>query len=450
MPVAMSSSGPVPRRRFLAQVAGAVAGLAAGMTGGAAPGRSLPASSEPNPSPASHPEAAVAGPRPPSTLDLLVRGGRLVDPGLGLDGAYDVGIRDGRVVEVAPGISTEDVAVVLEADGRLVTPGFIDLHTHLFPGVSHFGIEPDPNCVHRGVTSALDTGSAGAATFRGFEEHVLSRSATRIRTMLNISVLGMISNLRGELQSLEYADVGEAVSAIEGHSQWIAGVKVRAGWGQSGTNDLAAVQRARAVAEATSRPMMMHITTTATPIEELLSLLRPGDILTHAFRRSGTPEAAREGILTGEGLLRPEARAALERGVIFDVGHGSTSFSFVTMERALEQGVLPSTISSDLHSYSVHGPVFDQATTISKLIALGLSVDEAVYRTTTAAADAVEWGARIGSLDIGSEADVALFDLREGSHRFVDSHGVVRTGSLRLIPWKTVKEGRVFDAPTPP
>ena len=180
----------------------------------------------------------------------------------------------------------------------------------------------------------------------------------------------MLSNLRGELEDLEHASVERAIRTIEQNRDLILGVKVRCGRGQSGPNDLVALKRAFEAAEAVGLPLMMHITNTVTPIDQLLALLRGGDLLTHSFRRSGTPESADEGILTSEGILRTSAGEALERGVLFDVGHGQGSFSFDTMEMAMRQGVLPDTISSDVHAYNVgeEGPVYDLATTLSKFL----------------------------------------------------------------------------------
>ena len=245
---------------------------------------------------------------------------------------------------------------------------------------------------------------------------------------------------------MEHANVDRAIQTIEQHRDVILGVKVRAGRGQSGPNDLIAVERTLEAAEAVGLPMMMHITSTVTPIDQLLRLLRPGDLLTHSFRRSGTPESGDEGILTSEGILRTSAGDALERGVLFDVGHGQGSFSFDTMEMAMRQGVLPSTISSDAHAYNVgeEGPVYDLATTISKFLYLGFSLEEAVRRTTETPAPAIGWDVQIGTLRVGAEGDVAIFEMQTGEHRFVDSYGEVRVGREKLVPWRTIKGGRTY------
>ena len=378
--------------------------------------------------------------------DILIRGGRVVDPSQGLNGRYDVAIREGKIAQVAPTIDPAGWREVIDVGGRIVTPGFVDLHAHVYEGVSHYGINADKYCLSRGATTVLDPGSAGAQTFPGFRKYVIEVQATRIRALLNISVTGMLTRLRGELEDLEHASVERAVRTIEQNRDLILGVKVRCGRGQSGPNDLVALQRALEAAEAVGLPLMMHITNTVTPIDQLLALLRRGDLLTHSFRRSGTPESADEGILTSEGILRTSAGEALERGVLFDVGHGQGSFSFDTMEMAMRQGVLPHTISSDVHAYNVgeEGPVYDLATTLSKFLYLGLSLDEAVRKTTAAPAAALGWDVQIGTLKVGAEGDVAIFEMLEGEHRFVDAYGGERVGRQKLVPWRTIKGGRSY------
>ncbi len=409
----------IARRQFLTAAASVTAGLAMGLRDDTAFG---------------------------AARDILIRGGRVVDPSQGLDGRYDVAIREGKIAQVAPTIDPAGWREVIDVGGRIVTPGFVDLHAHVYEGVSHYGINADKYCLSRGATTVLDPGSAGAQTFPGFRKYVIEVQATRIRALLNISVTGMLTRLRGELEDLEHASVERAVRTIEQNRDLILGVKVRCGRGQSGPNDLVALQRALEAAEAVGLPLMMHITNTVTPIDQLLALLRRGDLLTHSFRRSGTPESADEGILTSEGILRTSAGEALERGVLFDVGHGQGSFSFDTMEMAMRQGVLPHTISSDVHAYNVgeEGPVYDLATTLSKFLHLGLSLDEAVRKTTAAPAAALGWDVQIGTLKVGAEGDVAIFEMLEGEHRFVDAYGGERVGRQKLVPWRTIKGGRSY------
>ena len=377
--------------------------------------------------------------------DVLIRGGRVIDPAQGLDGPFDVGIRGGLVAELAPAIDPAGWRREIDAGGRIVTPGLVDLHVHVYDGVSHYGISADRYCLSRGATTVLDAGSAGAQTFDGFRRYVIDEQETRIRALLNISVTGTLTDLRGELRDLEYADVGRAMRTVDENRGLVVGIKVRAG-GESGPNDMAGTERAIEVAEAFGLPIMLHITRTVTPISRLLGLLREGDILTHSFRLSGTPAAADQGILTGEGVVRDSAVAALERGVLFDVGHGGGSFSFDVMEMAMRQGVLPGTISSDVHAYNVgaDGPVYDLATTLSKFLALGLPLVEVVRKATEVPAGALAWGAEVGTLSPGAVGDVAIFEMHTGEHRFRDAYGGVRTGSEMLVPWRTVKGGRTF------
>ena len=418
----------IARRQFLTAAVGMAAGLATGLRDQTAFG------------------AAPKASKTAQGWDILIRGGRVVDPSQGLNGRYDVAIREGKIAQVAPTIDPAGWREVIDVDGRIVTPGFVDLHAHVYEGVSHYGINADKYCLSRGATTVLDPGSAGAQTFPGFRKYVIEVQATRIRALLNISVTGMLTALRGELEDLEHANVERAIRTIEQNRDLILGVKVRCGRGQSGPNDLVALQRALEAAEAVGLPLMMHITNTVTPIDQLLALLRRGDLLTHSFRRSGTPESADEGILTSEGILRTSAGEALERGVLFDVGHGQGSFSFDTMEMAMRQGVLPHTISSDVHAYNVgeEGPVYDLATTLSKFLYLGLSLEEAVRKTTATPAAALGWDVQIGTLRVGAEGDVAIFEMLDGEHRFVDAYGGERVGRQKLTPWRTIKGGRTY------
>ena len=286
----------IARRQFLTAAVGMAAGLATGLRDQTAFG------------------AAPKASKTAQGWDILIRGGRVVDPSQGLNGRYDVAIREGKIAQVAPTIDPAGWREVIDVDGRIVTPGFVDLHAHVYEGVSHYGINADKYCLSRGATTVLDPGSAGAQTFPGFRKYVIEVQATRIRALLNISVTGMLTALRGELEDLEHANVERAIRTIEQNRDLILGVKVRCGRGQSGPNDLVALQRALEAAEAVGLPLMMHITNTVTPIDQLLALLRRGDLLTHSFRRSGTPESADEGILTSEGILRTSAGEALERG----------------------------------------------------------------------------------------------------------------------------------------
>ena len=371
-------------------------------------------------------------------FNLVVKGGRLIDPHQGIDGIRDIGIRGERVVAVAEEIDPSPGGEVVDARGKLVMPGLIDLHVHVWLGVAHLGIEPDPHCVRRGATTVFDAGSAGADTFPGFKKYVIDVSATRIRAFLHISSQGQLSADIGELTDLRYADVKKAVKMCEEHREDIVGVKIRMSRGLVGDSGREGLKRALAVCEATGLPLMVHPNESPLSLEEMLGEMRPGDILTHCFHDSNT------GLLDGEGRVRPTARRALKQGVLFDVGHGAGSFSFAVAEAALKQEVMAGTISSDLHRYNLRGPVFDLATTVSKFLLLGLSLEEVVEKVTVAPARAMGMLGEIGTLQPGSWADVAIFSLEAGAFEFADARGETRTGERRLVPEVTLRAGKIY------
>jgi dihydroorotase len=317
----------------------------------------------------------------------------------------------------------------------------IDLHVHVFWGASHLGIEADPHCVARGVTTAVDAGSAGADNFPGFRKYVIDVSATRLFAQLNISAQGMLDPEVGELDDLRFASVPRAVAMIEQHRDVILGVKVRL------TRDSIVSERAglrplhlaREAADAVGLSIMVHPQAAwCDSIDDILAVMRKGDILTHCFHDATC------GIFDEQGRIRDSVHDAMARGVIFDVGHGAGSFSWKIAERALSQGMLPQTISSDLHHYNVNGPVYDLATTVDKFLHLGLSLDEALRRVTATPAAAIHLADQIGSLSVGAWGDAVVFDLENGEFPLVDSRGQVRTGRQKLTPRTVIRAGKVY------
>jgi len=383
----------------------------------------------------------LSSPEPSSgRYDLLIAGGRVVDPSQGLSAVRDVAVSGHTVSRVAEAIPRSEARRVLDAAGRIVTPGLIDVHVHVYEGVAPLGIPADPNCIAKGVTTVLDAGSAGAHTFPAFRRQI-PLSDTRIFALLNISVIGQASMTpetpHGELLELRYADPKVAIRTIEAHRDVILGIKIRLSREIAGENDLKALAIAREAADAVKLPLMVHIGDTHTPLRDLLAILGKGDVVTHTFHgRAG-------GILGGDGRVLPEVRRAVEHGVHLDVGHGRGSFSFDVAEKAIRQELLPGTISSDVHRFNVDGPVFDLATTLSKFLHLGLSLDQVIARAATHAANAFGFPKGLGTLREGAEADVAVWSLAEGDYEFADSLGAKRIGHRKLVPVATVKAGRV-------
>ena len=371
-------------------------------------------------------------------FDLVVKGGTVVDPGQGPHALRDVAIAQGRIVRVAPAIEAEPTTEVLEASGHLVTPGLIDIHVHEYPGVSHYGVDPDSTCLTRGVTTVCDAGSAGADTFEGLRRYVISVSETRVLAYLNISSIGMVSPLNNELEDLRNANPERAIAVCERNRDVIQGVKVRLARAMVGQNGIQPLKLARRAAEATGLPIMVHVGDTPGPLGEILAELRPRDVVTHCFH--GRPH----GVLDAHGEVLPEVREAAARGIVFDVGHGVGSFSFDVARKALRGGLVPGTISSDLHYYNVNGPVFDLATTMSKFLHLGLSVDEVLAKTTRTPADLLGLSTHLGAVREGMLADLAVFRLVSGDFEFEDSMGERVHGRARLEPVAVVKGGRIY------
>jgi dihydroorotase len=380
----------------------------------------------------------------PSTrrYDLLIRGGRVVDPSQNLSEQRDVAVSGTQIARVAAGIPESEAYKVLDARGKIVTPGLIDVHAHVYDGVAPLCIPADTNNIAKGVTTVVDAGSAGANTFPGFRKYVINVVDTRVYALLNISVVGQ-STLAplvpwGELLDLRYANPQAAIQTIEKHRDVILGVKIRLTRNIAGDQDLKALALAREAADAVKLPIMVHIGGTHSPLKDILAMLKPGDVITHSF------QGHEGGILDDKGRVLPEVRKAVEGGVHLDVGHGAGSFSFDTCEKAMKQGIVPGTISSDLHQSNVTGPVFDLATTLSKFLYLGLSLEEVIQRATTNAANTFRFPQGLGTLREGALADVAVFSLEEGNFELTDAMGAKRTGHRKLVPVSTVKAGRIY------
>ncbi len=384
--------------------------------------------------------AAQTGGAP--AYDLLIRGGRVIDPSQNLSAETNVAIRQGKVARIAANIMESEARQVLDARRMIVTPGLVDVHVHVYDGVAPLGIPADPNCIAKGATTVVDAGSAGAHTFPGFRQYVVRMVETRVYALLNISVIGQSSyskgNSFGELLEIRYANPKLAIRTIEQNRDVILGIKVRLTRNIAGENDLRALGLAREAADAVGLPLMVHISNTHTPLPKILAMLKRGDLITHSFT------GLQGGILDDRDRILPEVRRAVENGVMLDVGHGEGSFAFRTAEKAFSQGILPATISSDVHQGNVNGPVYDLATTLSKFLHLGVSLEEVVRRATSNPAKALGFPSGTGSLKEGATADAAVFELREAPWQMVDAMGDTRPGKWRLRPMATIKGGRIY------
>lgn len=380
-------------------------------------------------------------------FDLLIQGGEVIDPGAGYAGQLDVAITRNRIAAVERDIPATAARQRIDAHGQYVTPGLIDLHTHVYPGATYWGINPDPVAARSGVTTWVDAGSAGAFNLTGFCEQVARRSAVRVHALVNISAIGLAA-ARGESFNLEYCDVDLCRRLIDLHSDLIWGVKARIDQSTVGDNGIEPLRRARLVAVQCARPLMVHIGSAPPTIAQVLELLRPGDILTHCT----TGHTMR--IVDAAGKLLDTAKQAWESGIVMDVGHGAGSFAFATIEPLIRANYCPDVISSDIHQLSIHGPMFDLPTCMSKFLALGMSLPEVIRRTTRRPAEILGLQNEIGTLRPGALADVALFRMHHGKFPFYDVTMEMREGKHLLRNTLTILNGRLLqrlpeEAPAP-
>jgi dihydroorotase len=384
--------------------------------------------------------SAAGAPIPPQSaaekFDLLIEGGTVIDPSQDLNGQLDVAIKDGKILEVSKNIAKDRALKTVSAKDRIVTPGFIDMHAHCYDGVS-IGMNADRYCLGRGVTTVLDAGSAGYATFPNFRKFIINTSTTRIVALVHISPIGTIM-YDGGLANLSWLNPELTAKMATDNKPVVVGIKIQLSKAISGANDLEALKRALQAAELARLPLMVHIDDPYSPLPDILKPLRKGDVFTHVYNNHT------HGILDANGKIIPEAREARERGVIFDPAQGQTHFSFDVAEKCIQQGFLCDTISTDLTVVTVERRVFDLPTMVSKFLAIGVPLEKAVAMVTVNPARVFDFGAQIGTLRPGSEADVSIYELRDGKFDFEDSDGVKRTGQKMLTSKAVVRRGQLF------
>jgi dihydroorotase len=381
--------------------------------------------------------------------DLLLSGGTVLDPAAGGDEAgprrADVAIAGGRIAAVAPSLPHERARRTIDVRSGLVTPGLIDLHTHVYWGGTSLGVDPDALSAASGVTTHVDAGSSGAGNFPGFRRHLIERAQVRVLPFLNISFAGIFAFSRrvmvGESIDLRLLNVHEAVRVGREHRDLIVGMKVRLGLIAGEGRGLPPLQHTLQAAEALGVRMMVHTDNPPPTRREVLPLLRKGDILTHAFRPFPNGPTVDPGVT---GRILPELWEARERGVVIDIGHGMGSFSFESAEACLAQGFLPDVISSDVHALCIDGPAYDLPTTMSKLLSLGMPLERVIAAATSAPARAIG-RPDLGTLRPGSPADVTVLDDRTGAFEYVDVTGRTMTGRRRLVPVLTIAGGQVLE-----
>ena len=393
---------------------------------------------------------ANAAMSPNDKFDLVIRGGEVIDPSQSLRGKRDIGIRFGVIEALEANIPSERSLLSIDASGKLVTPGLVDLHAHVFPYGSAIGIPPDELVPHQCTTTVVSAGDGGANNIAALRRFVAAQSRTRIYAFVHIANNGLSAFPVAELYNIDNAQVDACARAVAENPDFVIGIKVRMSQNVIFKHGAEPLRRAIQAAERSGVParVMVHIggVETAELMTTILDLLRPGDILTHAY--TGAPmEGARTNIVQ-DGKLLPAALEAKKRGVIFDVGHGGYSFDFTVAEVAILQGCAPDTISSDIHVVSGNTPGMPYLPWVmSKFLVLGFSLEQVVAMATINPAKIINRAPGIGTLQIGAPGDVAIMEMVEGPVSFVDPPGNRREGQAYLKPVQTVMNGVAFGRP---
>ena len=367
--------------------------------------------------------------------DLALTGGRVIDPSQGIDRHIDVAFENGKVAALGDGLTathTQDVS------GQIVTPGLIDMHTHVYWGGTSLGVDADAYAHQSAVTTCIDTGSAGPGNFPGFKAHVIEPAKVRILVYLNVSFAGIYAFsptvMVGESHDMRLMAAREAVAVAAQNPRCIAGIKVRVGRYASGDSGIAPLLVALDVADQAGLPLMCHIDEPPPTYGEVVDLLRPGDVLTHCFRPF--PNAP----VHGDGTVRQSVLDARARGVFFDVGHGMGSFSWKTARAMANAGFWPDTISSDVHAMCIEGPAWDLLRTMTKFLYLGMPLEQVISLATNNAATAIG-RPDLGTFAIGATGDASVLSLDATEIQLEDVLGNVEIYDQQLFARGLVIDG---------
>jgi dihydroorotase len=376
----------------------------------------------------------------------LLKGGRLIDPASGRDGFFDIRVSNGIVDAIGSDIAREG-ATVLDVKDHIVTPGLIDVHLHLMKGLGAFGVDPDIFGVGSGVATAVDAGSAGHSLLTVFRDYVTANARTRVLNYINLSTLGGVAGPGfGILADPRLIDEVKIENTVEAHRDIIVGIKIMATGGALGAEGLRPLARARRLGDQLKLPLLVHIgeswSKNAEPVHvgDVLKYLRPGDIVTHMFT------VHPGGLLDGNGRLWPQVRDAKASGVLMDVGHGLHNLNFDVARKVLDQGLHPDGVSTDGHRGNRHGPVHDLPTTMAKLMALGFSLNQVIEMATVNAARLLGRSSEIGTLRIGSTADISVLLLQEREWQAIDSQKGMIPARQAIVPVYTMRSGILYDA----
>jgi dihydroorotase len=385
-----------------------------------------------------------SGPAVGQTIDILLKGGHVIDPKNKIDAPMDVAITEGKIARVATNIPVSQAKKVIDVKGLIVTPGLVDMHVHVFMG-NDLGsyiangptsVAPDGFTFRAGVTTVVDAGSSGWRNFRLFKEQTIDRSQTRVLALLNIVGTGML----GRFEEQDISDMNPVMTAHmikQLFPDIIVGIKAAHYWG-----DFTQVDKAVEAGKLANVPVMVDFGEHDPPlsIQSLfMEHLRPGDIFTHTYSYGPTK---RETVVDENGKVKPFIADARKRGIIFDVGHGGGAFSWRQAVPAMQQGFKPDVISTDLHIQSMNGGMKDLSNVLSKFINMGMPLQEAINCATWAPANVID-RQELGNLSVGSEADVAVFNIRKGDFGFIDVRGTKFKGTQKLETELTIRAGKI-------
>ena len=375
---------------------------------------------------------------PSREIDILFKGGHVIDPKNNIDGIMDVAVKDGKIARVERNINSTDVAQIVDAKGTYVTPGFIDPHTHVFVGSNSTfadgfsSLSPDDITFKAGITTVVDAGTSGWRNFPLFKRNVIDRSSTRVLSFINIAGGGMTGFPSEE--DMNDMSVQMTSNIISQHSGIIVGVKL----GHFRGKEWTPFDRTLEVCDIANVPLFLECHLREYPLDEIMKRLRKGDIFSHTYCAAGD----RECILDENGIIKKTVIDAKNKGVLFDVGHGGGMFHFDIAIPMLKQGLKPDSFGSDLHRSSMNSGMRSMIETMSKFLNMGMSLSEVINAATWSPAQAIK-RPDLGNLSVGSDADIAVVSVRQGSFGFVDTRNQRLPGDRRLEAEMTIRAGRV-------
>lgn len=378
-------------------------------------------------------------------FDLIIKGGEVLDPSQNLRARRDIGIKNALIAGLEADIPLDRGAQMIDAKGKLVTPGLVDLHAHVYPQGSAIGLPVDEIAPAMAATTYVSAGDAGANNFSAFKHYILAQARSRIFGFVHISSIGLAGFPVGECLNIDYCNIDLAAKMLAENQDVLLGVKVRQSANIVGTHGIEPLKRAIAAAErsGTKGRVMVHIGDVPGKLGDLLNLLRPGDVVAHIFSGQGNN-------VVQNGKVLPEAFEAKKRGVIMEIAHGGGSFDYTVAEPAIQHGFLPDCISSDIHAYSINSPGMPFLPWVmSKFWNMGFPLEQVVAMATVNPAKVIGKVDKLGTLQLGAPADISLFDIVEGPVKFIDTRNNFREGNKYLKPFQTVRAGRPFGRPYP-